>query len=322
MLDALGRRIDYLRISVTDRCDLRCVYCMPAEGVAPMCHTDILRYEDILRLARLFAGLGIKKIRLTGGEPLVRLHIERLAAGLKAIPGIERLGITTNGTQLAQKLPALLDAGLDLLNISLDTVDEALFQRITRRSGVAQVLRGVEAALAAPGLTVKVNCVPTDLNREGLLPLVAYFRDKNVSLRFIELMPIGLGAQLQGLAEAEVRALLEGAYGPMEPLPGDEVGGPCRYFSLPGFAGRIGFISAMSHKFCASCNRIRLTANGFLKTCLQYERGVSLRALLDEPDEVLIAAIQAAIADKPVGHHFTQPAAAWDERHVMAQIGG
>lgn len=324
MKDTLNRNIDYLRISVTDRCDLRCVYCMPEDGVAPMAHGDILSYEEILRLARIFASLGVRKIRLTGGEPLVRRDLYTLVQRLKAIDGIESVFITTNGMLLADQLPALTEAGLDGVNISIDAVNEALFKKITRRSGVDKVIYSIGAALSYPGLSVKLNCVPTALNERQLVSMAHKFvRNSRISLRFIELMPVGLGKNQVGKSEAEVRALLEDAFGAMTPLPPSPGSGPCRYYSLPGFTGKIGFISAMSHNFCSGCNRVRLTAGGFLKTCLQYDRGVALKPLLGESDGHIRDVILNTVAEKPEAHHFLGESDGPDnEQRIMSQIGG
>ena len=324
MRDGQGRVIDYLRVSVTDRCNLRCVYCMPPEGVEWIPHGDILSYEQILRLCRVFAGLGLRRVRLTGGEPLARKGLDGLVAGLKAIPAIDHVAVTTNGTLLAEQLPGLRAAGLDAVNISLDTLDRDQFAAITRRDALACVLEGLHAALAVPGLTVKINCVPTAENRDQWVPLAELARARQLAVRFIELMPIGLGGDMPGVAEAELRQVLEGALGPMAPCEADPGGGPSRYFRPAGFTGKIGFISAMTHQFCASCNRVRLTATGFLKTCLQYEKGADLKPILSGggDDAALEAAIRAAIAEKPAGHHFGQAGQGQDERRRMNQIGG
>lgn len=320
MLDGLQRNIDYLRISVTDRCNLRCVYCMPEDGVAWMPHEDVLRYEEILRLARIFAGLGGRRIKLTGGEPLVRRGLPDLVAGLRAIDGIEEVTLTTNGILLAEQLPELLEAGLGGVNVSLDSVREETFCRLTRREGVERTLAGIDTCLAA-GIPTKINCVPVAAE-EDLLALAELARTRPLPVRFIELMPIGLGKGLPRRGEAELRALLEGAFGPLTPYSERLGNGPCRYYTLPGFQGQIGFISAVSHQFCDRCNRVRLTANGFLKTCLQYDRGVWLRPLLAGSDEALTAAVAEAIRQKPAAHQFSQAAVDDGEGHMMSQIGG
>ncbi|MCC8025291.1 MAG: GTP 3',8-cyclase MoaA [Clostridium sp.] len=322
MIDGKSRTIDYLRISVTDRCNLRCVYCMPEKGVEWMPHEAVLRYEDILRLCRVFAGLGVTKYKITGGEPLVRKGLDTLISGIKAIPGAESVTITTNGALLKEQLPALLEAGLDGVNISLDTLDPARYQELTRRDELKAVMGSLKAALGAPGLNVKINCVPTGDRSRDWLELAALAREERAAVRFIELMPLGLGRSLASCTEAEIRRLLEKEYGPMAPFVGKLGNGPCRYFTVPGFLGKIGFISAMSHQFCHQCNRVRLTAGGFLKTCLQYNEGIELSPLLKGSDRQLREAIRAAIYRKPGAHQFAAGAGAGLEGHLMNQIGG
>lgn len=324
MLDRFGREISYLRISVTDRCNLRCRYCMPAQGVTWVDHSAILTYEQIVRIVRASAALGIKKVRLTGGEPLVRKGLAGLVEALKAIDGIVSVTLTTNGLLLAEQLPDLLQAGLDGINLSLDTLDRAQFAHITRRDTLPQALAGLEAALAAPGLRVKVNCVPTGENDDQLVPLAELARSRRLDVRFIELMPIGLGSALPRRTEQEVREILERTFGPALPCPQGGGDGPGRYLTFAGFTGRVGFISAMTHQFCSGCNRVRLTAAGFLKTCLQYDQGVDLKALLEAgaDDAALQAAIGEAIRSKPASHHFGGDRQAADEGRNMNQIGG
>ena len=211
MRDGQNREIRYIRVSVTDRCNLRCVYCMPPQGVEWLPHENILTYEEIGRICRILAEMGVDTVRLTGGEPLVRRGLEELVAMLKAIPGIRRVNLTTNGLLLARQLPALLSAGLDGVNISLDTLDQGQFSALTRRGDlfrVDQVLQGLEAALAAPGLEVKLNCVPMGYNDDQLVPLALLARERPLAVRFIEMMPIGLGAHMEGRSEAWVRARL------------------------------------------------------------------------------------------------------------------
>lgn len=321
MLDGSGREIDYLRISVTDRCNLRCVYCMPENGVPTLSHSDILSYEAMVRLCRVFASLGVSKIKLTGGEPLVRRSLPDLVRQLKEIDGIRSVTLTTNGILLQEQLPRLLDAGLDGVNISLDTLDRARFHAITRRDGLEEVLSGLNAALSADHLNVKLNCVPTEENREDWAALAALAKDSHLAVRFIELMPVGLGASLQYRGEDEVRHALEEAFGPLSPAAGPKGNGPCRYFQPEGFTGSVGFISALSHVFCSQCNRVRLTARGFLKTCLQYETGIDLRPLLDRDagDEALSAAILSAVGDKPAHHRFGEGGI---QPQHMNEIGG
>lgn len=323
MLDKLGRTIDYLRVSVTDRCNLRCTYCMPPEGIQAVRHEDVLSYEEILRIVRLMAQLGIKKVRLTGGEPLVRKGLSSLVAGIKATEGIEKVVLTTNASLLSEQLPALIAAGLDGVNISIDAIEEEVFREITRREGVDKVLCAIDDALKYPQLRVKLNCVPTPVNFSQIIPMAERFlQDGRLSLRFIELMPIGLGKGCEGIPEKELRELIESEFGELTALPHVPTDGPCRYFTLKTLPGKIGFISAVSDCFCASCNRVRLTSGGFLKTCLQFDRGVELRPLMGLSDEELLAAMRSAILEKPERHKFSETDFAHAERHIMSQIGG
>ena len=322
MIDGKQRNIDYLRISVTDRCNLRCVYCMPEEGVEWMPHTEILSYEEILRLCRVFASLGVTKFKLTGGEPLTRKGLETLVQGLKDIPTTESVTLTTNGVLLADQLPKLLDAGLDGVNISLDTLDRERYAAITRRDVLPDALRGLEAALAVPDFNVKLNCVPTGERPEEWVALAGLAKENRLSVRFIELMPIGLGKSLSPCTEEQVRGSIEAVYGSMTPYDGTMGNGPCSYFTLPDFSGKIGFISAMSHKFCRRCNRVRLTASGFLKTCLQYETGIDLAPLLGGTNEFLRVAIEEAVRNKPEAHQFGKTTIDAGEQHRMNEIGG
>ena len=309
MFDAYGRNIHYLRLSVTDLCNLRCRYCMP-DGVPKRAHEDILTYEEFLRLAALFAQCGIDTVRITGGEPLVRRGVEQLTAGLKAIPGIRRVALTTNGVLLAQKLPALLAAGLDSVNISLDTLHPETFRRITGKDELAAVQNGIRAALAS-GIPVKLNCVPqVGVNEGELEALAALAQDKPLQVRFIEMMPIGYGAAMPCISGPELLARFRRRWPELAPLPGAACAalgdGPAVYYTVPGWKGDIGFIAAVHGKFCASCNRVRLTSQGFLRPCLASETGCDLRTLLrgGAADEELLQAIRETIWSKPREHHF------------------
>lgn len=325
MLDHEKRDVHYLRISVTDRCNLRCTYCMPESGIDWISHDEILSYEEILHLVRLFARLGIDRVRLTGGEPLVRSNLDVLVAGLKEIPGIRWVGVTTNGVLLARQLPALCRAGLDAVNMSLDTMDAQEFSSITRRDLLPDVLKGLEAARHTPGLQVRVNCVPTVQNKDQWAALAGLARKAPaIDVRFIELMPIGLGDSMACQYEQDVRSELEKTYGPAVQAAQQQGCGPSRYITFSGFTGRIGFISALSHQFCSSCNRVRLMATGELKPCLQYDSGVNLKTLLRDgvDDETLLRVIADTIYHKPTSHHFGQKHTPLDEALNMNQIGG
>ena len=306
MFDRYQREIHYLRLSVTDLCNLRCRYCMP-DGVEKLEREAVLTYEEFLRLAALFAQCGIDTVRVTGGEPLVRKGVEQLVAGLKATPGIRKVTMTTNGVLLAQQLPALLNAGLDSVNISLDTLRPEVFRRITARDEFAAVQAGLRAALESP-LPVKLNCVPqAGINEGELETIAALARDNDLQVRFIEMMPIGYGAAMPCISGPELQARFARRWPGLHPVEGIAFGdGPAVYYTAPGWKGSIGFITAVHGKFCVSCNRVRLTSLGFLRPCLASEAGCDLRALLrgGADDAQLLAAIRETIWAKPREHHF------------------
>ena len=325
MFDSKGRNIHYLRLSVTDLCNLRCRYCMP-DGVDKLEREDILTYEEFLRLAALFARCGVDTVRVTGGEPLVRKGVEQLVKGLKAIPGIRKVTMTTNAVLLEQQLPALLEAGLDSVNISLDTLDPALFAKITARDEFAAVQAGIHAALES-GIPVKLNCVPqVGVNEGELEALAALAQDKPLQVRFIEMMPIGYGAAMPCISGPELLARFRRRWPELAPLPGAACAalgdGPAVYYTVPGWKGDIGFIAAVHGKFCASCNRVRLTSQGFLRPCLASETGCELRALLRSgaDDAQLLAAIRETIWAKPREHHFND--SSMPATRGMYRIGG
>ena len=309
MFDAYHRNIHYLRLSVTDLCNLRCRYCMP-DGVEKLEREAVLRHEEFLRLAALFAQCGIDTVRVTGGEPLVRKNVAQLVAGLKETPGIRRVTMTTNAVLLADQLPALLDAGLDSVNISLDTLRPEVFRQITARDDFAAVEAGLRAALES-GLPVKLNCVPqAGVNEAELEDLAALAKDHPLQVRFIEMMPIGYGAAMPCISGPELRQRFARRWADLAPLPAEQgcaLGdGPAVYYTVPGWQGSIGFIAAVHGKFCASCNRVRLTSQGFLRPCLASETGCDLRALLRSgaADQELLTAIRETIWSKPREHHF------------------
>ena len=306
MFDSTRREIHYLRLSVTDLCNLRCRYCMP-DGVEKLEREAVLTYEEFLRLAALFAQCGIDTVRVTGGEPLVRKNVAQLVAGLKAIPGIRKVTMTTNGILLAQQLPALMAAGLDSVNISLDTLRPEVFRQITARDDFAAVQAGIRAALES-GLPVKLNCVPqTGVNEGELEDLAALVENRPLQVRFIEMMPIGYGAAMPCISGPELRQRFARRWPELQPLAEADFGdGPAVYYTVPGWQGSIGFIAAVHGKFCASCNRVRLTSQGFLRPCLASEAGCDLRALLRSgaDDAALLQAIRETIWAKPREHHF------------------
>lgn len=324
MIDGNGRNIDYIRISITDRCNLRCVYCMPEDGVESVTHDEILSYEEIVHLVKVFASMGFHKIKLTGGEPLVRKGVARLVKELKQIPGIDQVTLTTNGIMLADVMDDLAEAGIDGINLSLDTLNSEIFEKIARRNQFEKVMEGFQAALRYPQIPLKINCVPMGIENQNVLELAELARNYSVHVRFIEMMPIGLGKQFEFCSEEYLLAGLEERYGACVPYEKSLGNGPGHYYSFENFKGKIGFISAISHKFCASCNRVRLTSQGYLKTCLQYDIGADLRTLLRDgvDDTVIAAAIEEDIQKKPIGHQFTEKTKEHAEERIMAQIGG
>lgn len=326
MIDRCGRNIDYLRVSVTDRCNLRCIYCMPEDGVELVDRSFILQEPEIVRICRVMAQLGIRKIKLTGGEPLVRAGMPSMVEKLKRLPGIEAVTLTTNGILLKSQMAALAAAGLDGLNISLDTTDSTCYQKIARRNQLENTLEAIQEALKYPEVSLKVNCVPLGIPEQDLCGVAALAQKHPIHVRFIEMMPIGLGKEFGGMPEKEVVRILERRFSALIPYQGERLGnGPCHYYTIEGFCGKIGFISAVSHKFCRECNRIRLTSQGYLKTCLQYTAGRDLRAIIrsGQTDEFLKEAVLEALSGKPEGHAFLEKAREdKTEKLCMSQIGG
>ena len=321
MKDGFGRTIDYLRISLTDKCNLRCVYCMPREGIAHVSREEILTFEEIERIVRLMAELGVRKIRLTGGEPLVRRDVVNLVKSLRKISGIQEIAMTTNGTLLSGSAHALREAGLSRVNISLDTLREDSFQKITGCGGVDRVLAGIDAALRE-GFPVKINCVPcAPLNENDLESVALLAREKPVDVRFIEMMPLGCGSQFAPILSDEILRRFEKRFGTPEYLPREDHA-PAVMVRFPGFRGKIGFISPMSHAFCSECNRVRLTSEGILKLCLCHADGIDLKRLLrsGSDDATLKENILCALEKKPEAHTFA--ARTQTETRTMAQIGG
>lgn len=326
MIDKFNRNIDYIRISVTDRCNQRCIYCMPKEGIKFQPHSEILSYDEIIRLCKCFVKIGINKIKITGGEPLLRKDIVTLIGQIKSLDEVKSVTVTTNGMKLMELLPDLMNAGLDGVNISLDTLNPVTYEKITGRNSLQNVLTALQECLKYQELKVKINCVPTlETKEEDIINIAGLAKNDRINVRFIEMMPIGLGKNFTGLGEEKVKALLQSAYGQLEAFERPLGNGPAHYFSLPEFEGKIGFISALSHQFCQDCNRIRLTSNGFLKTCLQYDNGADLKAILrgNQEDSYLEQVITQTIYDKPRSHNFNgNDQMESYEKSNMSKIGG
>lgn len=315
MLDRYERRIGYLRISVTDLCNLRCKYCMPECGIPKQDHSNILRFEEIEAIVREAAKLGVRKLRITGGEPLVRRGVTGLCRTLSAIPGIEELTITTNGVLLEEMARELKGAGVDRVNISLDTLDPDKFREITRGGDLNKVLRGIEAARAAGLTPIKINAVLMGgFNDDEIEPLVRLTETRDLEVRFIELMPIGPGAGFSA-SYLPCDTVLE-RMPQLEPVG---TGGVARLYRLPNGVGRVGLITPVSHDFCSCCDRIRLTSDGKLKPCLHSDKEIPLRGLAGEE---LRAALMEAIRAKPAQHPDFVIGQATAGGRSMNRIGG
>ncbi|MBF0181029.1 MAG: GTP 3',8-cyclase MoaA [Magnetococcales bacterium] len=331
LIDTFGRTIRYLRISVTDRCNMRCDYCRPS--VEPMLpdHAALLTLEEIARLARLFVGLGVERFRLTGGEPLLRRNLLSLARELGAMPGLTELSLTTNALLLARFAHDLRAAGVRRVNISLDSLTPEIFARITRGGDLAQVLAGIDAALEAGLAPVKVNMVVMrGVNAHEIPAMIRFAARRGVVLRFIETMPIGDAGSLfpeRFISAGEILGIAREAFGqdPLPAEPGVGVGaGPARYFRIEGTGAEVGVIAARSRHFCDTCNRMRLTSRGGLVLCLGAMDVVDLKTPLraGASDEALMAMIRAAVAMKPARHHFDETVPLPSPTLNMVSVGG
>lgn len=325
MKDKYGRDIDYMRISVTDRCNLRCRYCMPECGVESMGHDEILRFDEILKIVKIASGLGIENIKITGGEPLVRRDITSLIGDIKALDGIRKVTLTTNGSLLEGSLKELVSAGLDGINISLDTLDARKYRELTGGGDVEKVKAAIVKCAGYPGLKTKVNVVSIlGFNDDEITSFGQIAAKYEVDVRFIEMMPIGMGREFDTVYQNTVMNCLENRFGKAMPVCGKRGSGPAVYYDFEGFKGKIGFISPLSHRFCEQCNRIRLTAGGLLKPCLQYGGGMDLKAALrcGKSDGALEEMIRTAIFQKPLRHEFCSGGVTGEEARFMSEIGG
>lgn len=326
LVDGFGRVHTNLRVSVTDRCNIRCVYCMP-EAASFLPRAEILSFEEIGRVARVAASLGITKVRLTGGEPLVRRGLPDLVALLAGVPGLADLGLTTNAVLLAPLAQPLWDAGLRRLNISLDTLDPARFRALTRRDELGRVLDGIEAARRVGFEPIKLNALAIRGSTEAdLLPLAHFARERGLELRFIEYMPLDDGAwgRDRVLTADEMIQRLTSEFGPLQPAGDTDPRAPALDFDYPDGLGRVGIIASVTRPFCGRCNRLRLTADGKLRNCLFGHDEIDLRPLLrdgGEDDSAIAHAFRRSVGAKGAGHeidapHFVQPG------RLMHAIGG
>ena len=325
--DSWGREIKSVRVSVTDKCNFRCTYCMPAEGLQWLGRDEILSFEEIARLVRLLARLGVDEVRLTGGEPLVRRELPQIVAMLAAVDGVEDLSLTTNGVLLDRFAQPLVEAGLRRLNVSLDTLNHVRFAEIARRDALDAVLRGLEEAERHPQLRpIKVNCVAVKGFTETEVPALAELaRRKPYVVRFIEFMPLDADEAWREddvLTGGEIRAIIEGRYGLLEELPA-KASSTARRFRFADGAGELGFVNPVSEPFCSSCDRIRLTADGQLRTCLFSRREWDLKAPLRNgaSDDEIVELLRFAVRHKELKHRINDPGFVRASRS-MSQIGG
>lgn len=325
MEDGFGRRVEYLRVSVTDKCNLRCVYCMPEEGLPWLKREALLRYEEIAEIVRVMAGLGLKKVRITGGEPLVRRDLATLVRMIRDVDGISDIALSTNAVLLEEQAEALREAGVDRLNVSLDSLRPERMDAIARRPCADAIFRGLEAAERAGFAPIKVNCVVMrGRNDDEVEDFAAITCERPWHVRFIEVMPTGenLGVSMDEYVSSDEILARVGRIGALEPVAGPPGNGPARYFAFPGAAGTVGVITPMSHNYCGSCNRMRLTADGQLRPCLFGHIQTNLRDPLrrGEPIEPLV---RQTLRIKPERHWLVQGS---DEGSggllALSQVGG
>jgi len=328
LIDSFGRKIDYLRVSITDRCNMRCIYCMPPEGILHRPHDRILSFEEIYRIVNAAAELGISKVRITGGEPLVRKDLSLFIKNLKRIRGLDEIALTTNGVYLKERAFSLKEAGLDRVNISLDSLVPEKFREITRGGSLEKALEGVEAALSAGLGPVKINVVLLrGFNDSEIISFAGLAKSRDVHVRFIEYMPTHLGEYSYEelfFSSLEARAILD-SLGELVPIENNCGVNTAQSFRIKGFHGTIGFISPVSENFCSSCNKLRLTSEGCLRSCLHSSKSIDLKAAMKNgaSDNDLAALIIEAVNSKPWSHNLgAEPAGASSEHFSMCQIGG
>ena len=322
MIDNFGRKINYLRLSVTDRCNLRCSYCMPASGIKKKDHCDILSYEQLHRIAAAAVGIGVEKIRITGGEPLVRKGIVEFLAGLKQIPGLKKLVLTTNGSFLEEMAQGLRRAGIESINMSLDSLRPEVFARITRGGDLNRVLAGLAAAEKVGFEYLKINMVVMrGVNDDELLDFAALTLNRPINVRFIEYMPTLRDKNWEAMMMPgdEILSRIAGHHD-LQQVSHEALDGPARYYQIPGAMGKIGFITPISGHFCQKCNRLRVTSSGMLKSCLFDEGGISLKQCLEQgSDAELLEMLRQVETRKQYRHTLVDSVS---DTYNMSQIGG
>jgi len=326
LVDAFRRPITYLRVSVTDRCNLRCVYCMPEAGLPWIPKPDVLSYEEVAEIVRAAARIGVRSIRLTGGEPLIRRNLDRLVAMIAAIPGIDDIALSTNGLLLADQAPALAAAGLRRVNVSLDTLQDERFTAIARRPGLARTLAGIDAAIAAGLGPVKINCVlMRGTNDDEIEAFAELTRKRAVHIRFIEVMPVTENVDLQRNTWISSDEVLErlGTVGALHAVPNPHGNGPARTFAYDDAPGTVGVISPLAHDYCETCNRVRLSADGRLKLCLFGDNMIDLRTPLRSGggQTAIESILRNSMHIKPERHHL-QLGEASSQMRAFSEIGG
>lgn len=327
LIDGFGRVHNNLRVSVTDRCNIRCFYCMPADNVEFMPKKHLLSFEEIERVVRIGTTLGIDRVRLTGGEPLVRRDLPKLISRLVEIPGIVDIGLTTNGVLLSEQAQQLRDAGLKRLNISLDALDPEVFKRVTRRDSYDKVVAGIQAARDAGFSPIKLNAVSIKgMTEDQIIPFAELARDTDTEVRFIEYMPLDADSQWQRdkvLFASDIVARLETTFGTLQPVESSNPNAPAKDFRFADGRGKIGMIASVSQPFCSTCNRFRLTAEGKLRNCLFSLEETDVRGFLrgDGTDEEIAAAMLKCIAAKGAGHQINSADFVQPDR-PMYSIGG
>ncbi len=326
LADQFNRPITYLRISVTDKCNLRCIYCMPERGLPWLPKSDILSYEEIAQVVAAGASAGVRSVRLSGGEPLIRKHLHQLVAQIARTPGIEDISLSTNGLLLEEQLDDLVAAGLGRVNVSLDTLSTDRFVDLARRPGLDRVLAGIDAAIRAGLTPLKINCVVMrGKNDDEIAAFAEWTKHRPVYVRFIEVMPVHENLEVQHEAYMSSDEILERvrAIGDLQPSNGPGGNGPARYYAFPGAPGAVGVISPLSHDYCERCNRVRLTADGRLRLCLFGDYEIDLRAPLREgaSREDIVDILRASMLIKPERHHLRLGEAS-SRMRAFSEIGG
>lgn len=324
MIDGFNRKIDYIRISVTDKCNLRCIYCAPSSAKKDLTQYKVLSIDEIFLICSAMSDLGVTKVKITGGEPLVRDGICELISKIKSHTHINNITITTNGLLLNKYTDGLISCGIDGINISLDSTDRERYKYLTGFDNLEKVMHGIDNAYNMGIKNIKINCVPiSDVNEDDLINIALMAKDRNINVRFIELMPMGYGKQFTSMSTDNVKSKIEKELGILTPFEKKLGNGPAQYYSLDGFKGKIGFISALSDIFCSSCNRIRLTSAGYLKTCLHYNKGLDLSPFLNKTHYGnLKHAIEEAVKNKPISHSFDNDDIENIDNNNMISIGG